>query len=115
MSGDRPAAASRGGGGNGSEGAGGTAELAGLVGRWKGASRVAAEELFGLVRARVEGMGGWRGLGAGWEWGRDGGDWEGGRDGGDREGSRDEDWDGGEDEDGEGRGGGKEVDEEKVS
>ncbi|KAL2023257.1 hypothetical protein VTK56DRAFT_3380 [Thermocarpiscus australiensis] len=34
------------------------AEMRELVGKWKAASRVAAEELYGLVRARVEGMGG---------------------------------------------------------
>ncbi|KAK0667356.1 hypothetical protein QBC41DRAFT_396081 [Cercophora samala] len=39
------------------------AELRELVGRWKGASRLAAEELFEVVKGRVDGMGGggaWR-------------------------------------------------------
>ncbi|KAK4681615.1 hypothetical protein QC764_108940 [Podospora pseudoanserina] len=39
------------------------AELSELVGKWKGASRLAAEELFEVVKGRVDGMGGggaWR-------------------------------------------------------
>ncbi|KAL2257184.1 hypothetical protein VTK26DRAFT_545 [Humicola hyalothermophila] len=36
------------------------AELTELTGKWKAASRAAADELFGLVRDRVEGMGGAR-------------------------------------------------------
>ena len=80
--------------------------MTGLVGMWKGASRIAAEELFELVKGRVEGMGDWRGLG---------GSWEGGLDGGERKGGRDEDGIGDEDEDGERRVEGKEVDEGEVS
>ncbi|KXX76706.1 Swi5-dependent recombination DNA repair protein 1, partial [Madurella mycetomatis] len=44
-------------------GAGGGGDLTELVGKWKGASRLAAEELFELIKGRVEGMGGakaWR-------------------------------------------------------
>ncbi|GAB1310535.1 Swi5-dependent recombination DNA repair protein 1 [Madurella fahalii] len=41
-------------------GAGGTADLTELVGKWKEASRLAAEELFELIKSRVEGMGGAR-------------------------------------------------------
>ena len=84
-------------------------ELAGLVNRWKGASRIAAEELFGLVKGRVETMGSWKGLGGGWEEDRDD----------DRKGGRGEDAD---EDEGEGEGEGeegraeeKEVDEEEVS
>lgn len=39
------------------------AGLGAMVAKWKGASRLAAEELFGLIRGRVDGMGGakaWR-------------------------------------------------------
>ncbi|CAP69226.1 uncharacterized protein PODANS_1_8940 [Podospora anserina S mat+] len=38
------------------------AELSELVGKWKGASRLAAEELFEVVKGRVDGMGGRGGL-----------------------------------------------------
>ncbi|VBB72346.1 Putative protein of unknown function [Podospora comata] len=34
------------------------AELSELIGKWKGASRLAAEELFEVVKGRVDGMGG---------------------------------------------------------
>ncbi|KAK4454810.1 hypothetical protein QBC34DRAFT_433728 [Podospora aff. communis PSN243] len=38
------------------------AELKELVGKWKGASRMAAEELFELIKGRVERMGGTKGM-----------------------------------------------------
>ncbi|KAK0633035.1 hypothetical protein B0T14DRAFT_51504 [Immersiella caudata] len=41
------------------------AELKELVGKWKGASRMAAEELFELIKGRVERMGGPKGIGLG--------------------------------------------------
>ncbi|KAH6853898.1 hypothetical protein B0I37DRAFT_440986 [Chaetomium sp. MPI-CAGE-AT-0009] len=53
------------------------AELRAMAARWKATSRLAADELFGLIRGRVEGMGGaraWRGtrrVGRGWEEDRD--------------------------------------------
>ncbi|KAK4105617.1 hypothetical protein N658DRAFT_483068 [Parathielavia hyrcaniae] len=41
-------------------GGGGDAGLQGMISRWKAASRLAAEDLFELVRGRVEGVGGVR-------------------------------------------------------
>ncbi|KAH6650602.1 hypothetical protein F5144DRAFT_637654 [Chaetomium tenue] len=93
------------------------AELCALAARWKATSRLAAEELFGLVRGRVDGMGGaraWRGTrgwvrrgGGGWD--DDGGD--GGRGGEGEEGGSGDG--GGEGEDGDGDGGGGEEREEE--
>lgn len=72
------------------------AELRELVGRWRDASRAAAEELFGFVRARVEGMGGaraWR-ESRRWQWqggfGRDEVEGVSSREGGEGEGVEEE-------------------------
>ncbi|KAL2184092.1 hypothetical protein L209DRAFT_781721 [Thermothelomyces heterothallicus CBS 203.75] len=44
------------------------AELRAMTARWKSTSRQAAEELFGLIRERVEGMGGVKAWGATRQW-----------------------------------------------
>lgn len=102
------------------------AELCALAARWKATSRLAAEELFGVVRGRVEGMGGvraWRatrrvGRGGGGYggWGGEGGGMVGGgRGDGDEKGGDGGEGDerGGEGEDGDGGGGeGREEEEE---
>ncbi|MCJ1462419.1 ERAD-associated protein [Pseudocyphellaria aurata] len=70
-------------------------ELEGLVAKWKGVSREAAEEVFAVVAARVEGMGGVKGWrqkerekregflgGGGWGWEEEYGDRKGEDEGG---------------------------------
>lgn len=90
-------------------------ELKELVGKWKGASRAAAEELFGLIKGRVEGMGGGRAWRESRRWQREGGGWDDFEEGRKREG--DGDGEEGENEDGGGRewdeGGGDEDGEEE--
>ncbi|KAK4144359.1 uncharacterized protein C8A04DRAFT_27813 [Dichotomopilus funicola] len=49
------------------------AELRGMIARWKTTSRLAADELFGLIRDRVEGMGGAKAWRASRQWQRSGG------------------------------------------
>jgi hypothetical protein len=66
------------------------AELKELVGKWKGASRMAAEELFELIKGRVERMGGTKGMSGRREgYYRGGNDEERRRDGEEREGDGD--------------------------
>jgi Swi5-dependent recombination DNA repair protein 1 len=87
-----------------------------MVAKWKGASRLAAEDLFGLIRGWVEGMGGaraWRESRRprGWDDG-DGGSGEGGKRRGDGDGEGEGEGDVG-DEECEGEEGDEEKEEEE--
>jgi Swi5-dependent recombination DNA repair protein 1 len=86
------------------EGGNNDAGLGAMVARWKGASRLAAEELFGLVRGRVDGMGGaraWRESRRPRGWDDGGGCGEGGKGRGDEEGEGEGEGEGCEGEEGE--------------